>query len=137
MQRPYLGRGWGFPTQLDADGRIVPVEGVSAVEQSIRLILSTALGERIMRADFGCGLHSQIFAPGSSDATGKILGDIRSAIIQWEHRVDLIDLQLVPDETDPARRTIELIVQIRGTNSRMNLVYPFYIDGGEEVAVDG
>lgn len=137
MQRPYLGRGWGFPTQLDANGRIVPVEGVSAVEQSIRLILSTAVGERIMRPDFGCGLHSQLFSPGSSEATGKMLGDIRAAIAQWENRVDLIDLQLVPDDTDPARRTIELIVQIRGTNSRMNLVYPFYLDGGEEVALDG
>ena len=131
MERPFLGRGWGFPTQLDADGRIVSVTGEAAVEQSVRLILSTALGERIMRADFGCGLHGRIFAPGTTESTGQLIGDIRGAIAKWEHRAELVDLSVGVDETDSSKRLIELTIQVKGTNSRFNLVYPFYTDGAE------
>lgn len=134
MDRPFLGRGWGFPTALDADGRIVPVTGEAAVEQAVRLILSTAVGERVMRPDFGCGLHGRIFEPGTTEATGQLIGDIRSAIARWEHRAELVDLSIGVDETDASRRLIELTIQIKGTNSRFNLVYPFYVDGGAEVA---
>jgi len=134
MERPFLGRGWSFPTQLDESGRIVPVAGEAAVEQSVRLILSTAVGERIMRADFGCGLHGRIFAPGTTEATGQLIGDIRSAIAKWEHRAELVDLSIGVDPADQSKRFIELTIQIKGTNSRFNYVYPFYTDGGAEVA---
>ncbi len=134
MDRPFLGRGWGFPTALDADGRIVPVVGEAAVEQSVRLILSTAMGERIMRPDFGCGLHGRIFDPGTTESTGQLIGDIRSALARWEHRAELVDMSIGVDETDQSKRLIELTIQIKGTNSRFNLVYPFYVDGGAEVA---
>lgn len=136
MERPYLGRGWGFPSRLDADGRIETVAGESAVEQSVRLILSTATGERIMRPDFGCDLHARVFSPGSHDMAARIIGDLRGALARWERRADLVDLDLRTDSTDPARRIIELTIQIKGTNSRFNLVYPFYVDGGAE-ASDG
>lgn len=134
MDRPFLGRGWGFPTALDADGRVVPVVGEAAVEQSVRLILSTAVGERIMRPDFGCGLHGRIFDPGTTESTGQLIGDIRSALARWEHRAELVDMSIGVDDTDQSKRLIELTIQIKGTNSRFNLVYPFYVDGGAEVA---
>lgn len=133
MERPFLGRGWGFPTRLDADGRVVPVAGEEAVEQSVRLILSTAIGERIMRPEFGCGLHGRIFAPGTTESTGQLVGDIRGALARWEHRAELVDLSVGVDEVDPSKRLVELTIQIKGTNSRFNVVYPFYVDGGAEV----
>lgn len=134
MDRPFLGRGWGFPTALDADGRIVPVMGEAAVEQSVRLILSTAMGERIMRPEFGCGLHGRIFDPGTTESTGQLIGDIRSALARWEHRAELVDMSIGADAVDQSKRLIELTIQIKGTNSRFNLVYPFYVDGGAEAA---
>ena len=134
MDRPFLGRGWGFPTALDADGRIVPVMGEAAVEQSVRLILSTAMGERIMRPEFGCGLHGRIFDPGTTESTGQLIGDIRSALARWEHRAELVDMSIGADAGDQSKRLIELTIQIKGTNSRFNLVYPFYVDGGAEAA---
>lgn len=134
MDRPFLGRGWGFPTALDADGRIVPVAGEAAVEQSVRLILSTAMGERIMRPEFGCGLHGRIFDPGTTESTGQLIGDIRSALARWEHRAELVDMSIGADAVDQSKRLIELTIQIKGTNSRFNLVYPFYVDGGAEAA---
>lgn len=134
MERPFLGRGWQFPSQIDADGRVATVSGEAAVEQSVRLILSTAVGERMMRPDFGCGLHARVFAPGSNDMAARIIGDLRKALATWEHRADLVDLDLRTDANDPARRIVELTVQIKGTNSRFNLVYPFYVDGGAEAA---
>ncbi|MCA9539941.1 MAG: GPW/gp25 family protein [Myxococcales bacterium] len=134
MDRPFLGRGWGFPTRLDADGRVVPVAGEAAVEQSIKLILQTALGERIMRPDFGCGLHAHLFAPGNVETVARMIGDIRSAITRWEPRVDLADIAVRGDDTDPSLRIVEVTAVVRSTNSRVNVVYPFYLDGGAEVA---
>ena len=66
---------------IDADGRIVPVMGEAAVEQSVRLILSTAMGERIMRPEFGCGLHGRIFDPGTTESTGQLIGESVGAAV--------------------------------------------------------
>lgn len=134
METPFLGSGWAWPAGLDPQGRIRRVAGQAAVEQAVRLIVTTALGERVMRPDFGSGLHQRVFAPGTSEALGQIIGDIRSALEQWERRAELVDLRIEVDPTDAGRRLIEMTLQLTGTNSRFNVVYPFYVDGGAEVA---
>ncbi|MCB9761853.1 MAG: GPW/gp25 family protein [Alphaproteobacteria bacterium] len=128
MSRPFLGTGWAFPTELDENGQVITVSGEEAVRQSIVLILSTALGERVMRPEFGCGLHDQIFAPAGAETTGRLIGSVQEAVGRWEPRVELNSVRVEADPTEPTLHNMELTVTIRSTNSRFNMVFPFYLD---------
>ena len=67
----FLGVGWQFPVELDANKqRFAPAEYEESVRQSILIILSTAKGERVMRPDFGCGIHDLVFAPNNATTQG-------------------------------------------------------------------
>ena len=69
MSEEFIGRGWAFPLRTDATGGIALVAREREIEESIRLILGTAIGERPMRPEFGCGIHDYVFAP--TDATTR------------------------------------------------------------------
>jgi Bacteriophage baseplate protein W len=130
MAKPFLGQGWGFPITPAASGSGGPIQWAQdedKVRQSIWIILTTAPGERIMQASFGCGIHERVFANLDDANIGQILNDVSSALAQWEPRIDVITLDAVPDSNVPNLLLISIDYQIRATNSRFNLVYPFYV----------
>lgn len=133
MERPaFLGRGWPFPIKLKADGRLRLVEGGDKIDQSIGIILSTAPGERLMLPDFGCGIHDLVFQPNSAALRGLVQARVRDALLRWEPRIDLLDVQV---ETEPETRHTLLIridYRVRSDNSFYNLVYPFYLNEGPD-----
>jgi hypothetical protein len=129
MAQEFLGAGWSYPLQFDERGRLVLVREEDAVRRSMWLVLATALGERAMRPDFGCGLHDLVFSSASTELYGRISEAVRRAITQWEPRVALQRVAVLPDAQDPDRLTIEIQVQILATDSPFNLVYPFYLGG--------
>jgi hypothetical protein len=92
------------------------------------MILGTARGERVMRPDFGCGIHDLVFAVNNATTAGRVVGEVRQALIQWEPRIDVLDVTASPDATEPNRLLIEIEYRVRATNSRFNLVYPFYLE---------
>ncbi len=98
------------------------------VRQSIWTILSTAYGERLMRPDFGCGIHNLVFAPNSAGTIGQAISEVQQALTQWEPRIDVLDVDAYPDPNQPNRLLIQINYQIRTTNNRFNLVYPFYLE---------
>lgn len=124
----FLGAGWSFPTQIDAEGRVVLASYEESIRQAIWLILSTAPGERAMRPDFGCGIHDLVFAPNSPGTAGQVMGEVRSALVRWEPRIDILEVAAAPDPTRPNLLMILITYQVRSTNNRFNLVYPFYLE---------
>ncbi|HZF08741.1 MAG TPA: GPW/gp25 family protein [Thermoanaerobaculia bacterium] len=127
MSSTFLGVGWRFPVGLAA-GRIATAPYEEAVRQSIWIILATARGERQMRPDFGCGVHDLVFAVNSAEAAGRVASEVRQALIQWEPRIDVVRVDASADDADPSRLLIEIEYKVRATNSRFNLVYPFYLE---------
>jgi phage baseplate assembly protein W len=125
----FLGSGVAFPVRLDVKhgGVLGTATGEEAVRQSIWMILGTAPGERVMRPDFGCGIHDAVFAVQDTDAAATIVTSVREALTRWEPRIDVLDVYASPDPADPHRLLIEINYQVRSTNSRFNLVYPFYL----------
>jgi phage baseplate assembly protein W len=123
----FLGNGWAFPIGLDDDGRVRMAAGEEGVRQSIWTILSTSPGERIMRPDFGCALHDLVFDVNSPATATAVSGAVRDALAVWEPRIDVLDVFAAPDPADPSVLLIEINYQVRTTNSRFNLVYPFYM----------
>lgn len=128
MSDNFLGVGWTSPVQLDQKGQIVMARYEESVRQSILMILNTARGERLMRPDFGCGIHDLVFASNSPGTIGELVSEVRQALIQWEARIDVLDVDVVPEATQPNRLLIQINYQVRTTNNRFNLVYPFYLE---------
>ena len=128
MSTEFLGKGWAFPTGLDEAGRIRTASGAESIRQAIRTILSTAPGERVMRPDFGCGLHELVFRQRDATMAGRAESAVRDALVRWEPRIDVLDVTATLDPGDPARLLIDVNYRVRSTNSRYNLVYPFYLE---------
>jgi len=128
----FLGVGWRFPVQLEtvAPGRAQTALAryEDSVRQSIWIILSTAPGERLMRPDFGCGIHDLVFAVNSTRTAALAAEAVRQALIRWEPRIHLLNVRAVPDDTG-AVLYLHIDYQIRTTNTTFNLVYPFYLTG--------
>lgn len=123
-----LGRGWGFPPTFDKAGATVRlVDEEEDVRQSLEILLSTRIGERLMQPRFGCNLDRFQFEPLDTTVRTYIKELVRDAILYFEPRVILesVTLTTVPDE---GLLNIEVWYRIPATNSRNNLVYPFYID---------
>lgn len=134
MEQGFLGGGWAFPVRLDENQHmLMTASGEAAIRQSIWMILGTAPGERVMRPDFGCGIHDFVFDVHDAGTTHAICGAVQEALTRWEPRIDVLDVAAVPDAAvpggaaEPNRLLIEINYQVRSTNSRFNLVYPFYL----------
>ena len=128
-----IGSGWAFPGQITAGGSVRLVSGAEEIDAALRMILTTAPGERVMRPDFGCAMWEQVFAPVNAGTLGAIEQSVREAIRRWEPRVELTSVDVFPAEAGSVVH-IEIAYQIRSTNDHRNLVYPFYVIPHEEPA---
>lgn len=127
MQAHFLGTGWRLPVDC-SDSRISTVSGEEAVAQSIWMILATARGERVMRPDFGCGIHDLVFHGVDNTIIGRVIYEVNDALTRWEPRIDVLDVSAEPDGAGNPGLLIRIDYRIRTTNNRFNLVYPFYIE---------
>ncbi|MFM5949656.1 MAG: GPW/gp25 family protein [Novosphingobium sp.] len=123
----FLGRGWRFPIVPDAAGGLGLIEGDANIEQSLRLLLLTELGERVMRASFGCDAPRLVFSPGSVQYLQLLETTVREAVRDWEPRVTLeaVTAEAIPG--DETQVTVSIDYRIRSSNTRTNLVFPFYL----------
>lgn len=131
MARDFLGTGWSFPVRVDQQGNIKMAEGSDTIELSVRTVLSTAKGERIMRPEFGCEIHDQVFSSLSPTTLNRIEESVRTALVRWEPRIDVENVDASPDSSNPNKVLIEIEYWIRSTNTRDNMVYPFHIQEGK------
>jgi uncharacterized protein len=123
----FIGKGWGFPLSTTSSGSIALVAGDREIEESIRIILSTAQGERPMRPDFGCGIHDHVFAPADATTAGVIIYEVQRALARWEPRITVLNVAVSLDRADDAIVYIVITYSKRGTNDPRNLVFPFYV----------
>ncbi len=128
MNSDFLGKGFNFPIQLDGNNQVAMAQYEERVRQSILLILNTAPGERVMRPEFGCGLHELVFDTNSAATSGRVVSEVRRALTLWEARIDILEVSATTDQTQPNLLLIEINYKVRNTNNRFNLVYPFYLE---------
>lgn len=131
VDHDFLGAGWQFPVRTDHQGNVELSEGVDSIERSVRAIIGTAKGERVMRPDFGCDIHDHVFATTSPATLNMMEDSVREALVQWEPRIDVerVDASREPGAPNVVR--IEITYWIRSTNSHANMVYPFYVQEGD------
>ena len=134
MSEEFVGAGWAFPLRTDATGGIALVRRERELEESIRLILGTAYGERPMRPEFGCAIHDYVFAPADATTAGSIAYEVRASLDRWEPRIDVIDVKVTAEPSDGSTLYVDISYSVRGTNDPRNLVFPFYVIPTEEPA---
>lgn len=126
-RRSFLGVGWKFPVDLDRRKGVAMSQFEENIEESILIILGTALGERVMRPDFGCAVHDLIFAPNNSNTHGLVIYYVREALTKWEPRIQALKVDAHADTKDLNKLVTAIEYQVIATNNVYNLVYPFYL----------
>lgn len=127
MAKSFLGKGLKFPLQINAVGGMAMSEGADNIEESVRCIIGTAVGERVMRPHFGCRIHDFVFHPNSSSTAGMISFYVSEALHKWEPRIADIEVGAHADKRNESLLVVEVRYKIRSTNVDQNLVYPFYL----------
>ncbi len=126
-ENSFIGRGWSFPPSFNrASARVEMTEGIDDIHKSLEIIFNTSLGERIMNPKFGCSLKDMVFEPINTSVIGYIQNLIETAILYHEPRIDAENVNVEFDSNEGALR-IKIDYKVRGSNSRFNFVYPFYI----------
>lgn len=128
---PFVGAGWGFPLRTGPTGAFAMVRGHEELQESMRIVLGTAIGERPRRPEFGCGVHDLVFDTVDAGLIARVSAEVHSCLRRWEPRVDVLSVITTPDEGRPEVLLIDIEYAIRGTNDPRNLVVPFYAIPGE------
>jgi len=130
-RKDFLGRGWAMPVQLDPrTGVVASVAYEEDIRQSILIILETAPGERVMRPNFGCGIHELVFTAVDSTTIQRIRSVVEEALRRCEARIDVLGVNVNEDATSEGELKVEIEYRVRKTNQTGNLVYPFYFREG-------
>ena len=120
-----------MPVDIDPrTGLVASVEYEDDIRQSIFIILETARGERVMRPDFGCGIHELVFEAVDSRTLQRIRSEVEDALLRFEARIEVLGVTIDEDATSEGVLMIELEYQVRRTNQTGNLVFPFYFREG-------
>jgi phage baseplate assembly protein W len=132
MGQEFLGVGWAYPLGIDSKTKDIALSRYEKdVEEAILIILKTAPGERVMRPDFGCGIHDYVFAPNNTNTASMVRFHVEQALSRWEPRIDHLVVSVAADSYRPEVLLITIDYTIRSTDSRFNLVYPFYLERGD------
>ena len=129
MAWKFLGTGWQTPLAF-VDGRLQTASEEACVEQAIWAILETAPGERMMQPEFGCAIHDLVFAPPTPALVGQIHGAVHGALTRFEPRIEVLGIDVAPDDHEPGLLRIEIDYRLRAASSRFSFVYPFYLESG-------
>jgi phage baseplate assembly protein W len=127
MAMDFYGRGASFPFKLSAKGGIAESANLRKVEESIRIILGTQYGERVMRPDFGCNLKSLVFAPNNTATAALARRYVQDGLKQWEPRINVKDVTVTNDNVN-AVLLIEIRYQVKASLDPQSMIYPFYLE---------
>lgn len=128
----FLGTGWSFPPEFNKVSNSVElVSGIEDIDQSLNILLSTALGERVMQPKYGCDLTDYVFESLNSSVIGYLKDRVTNAILFYEPRIRVEQIEITSSdsmELIEGRFTISIQYFVPGTNSRFNYVYDDYLN---------
>ena len=135
-----IGKGWRFPINVDARGRLQWSEGPDRIRAAIWTIVRTTAGERLMRPRFGASTDERVLRSNSAAVRAALQAEVKNALLQWEPRIELAGVRVDTATTDPRRSLrdtgldnqvlVTIDYTIRGTNELFNTVYPLYLEEG-------
>lgn len=131
-EQSFLGKGWSYPPEFNHEmGELDMLKDEADIKSSLEILLSTRLGERVMLPDYGCNLDELLFSPLDLTLKTYVIELIKTAILYHEPRIDVNKVEIDPTNELEGELLINIDYTIRSTNSRKNMVYPFYKEGSE------
>lgn len=132
--KDFLGTGWGFPPEFETSiGQVKTTSGVEDIQKSLEILFSTKIGERIMQPTYGCNLDELLFSPINRTLKTYVIELIKNAILYHEPRIDPEKIDITQGNEIEGELLIHLQYIVRATNSRKNMVYPFYLEEGTNI----
>lgn len=129
-----LGKGWGFPPEFVPErGGVRMVEDEKDIEESLRILFGTRRGERMFLPKFGLDMHEQVFEATSTTMRALLADRMKMALLIYEPRIDVLSLRIEMPDPHAGYVAISIDYEVRATNSRYNLVYPYYLSDSNEV----
>jgi uncharacterized protein len=129
----FLGTGWSFPPEFAPRAGVLMISAEEDIQSSLKILFGTAMGERFLRPRYGLNMRDTLFEPVSTTMTTYLEDRIKTTILIYEPRINLLSVQLDTSALSEGRLEIRVHYQVRATNSRYNLVYPFYVNDSNEV----
>jgi Bacteriophage baseplate protein W len=121
-----IGTGWSFPIDIDARGGLKRARGNDDIAEAINLILSTPIGQRFMRPEFGSRIHELVFAPMNASTFGTARHYVEEALGYWEPRIEVDTIDVAPAPYIEGCLLITIHYSVKATHDERALVYPFY-----------
>lgn len=132
--KSFLGSGWSFPPRfMESTDGLELSHNNQDIAESIFILLSTTPGERVMNPKYGCDLQSMVFSSMSTSNKTIIEDMINTAILYFEPRVRVVAITINSPDQLNGKLEINITYDIKGTNSRKNMVYPFYLSEGTDI----
>ena len=129
--KSFLGTGWAFPPTFTGSTNVAAmVNDEEDIHQSLRILLSTIPGERVHKPKFGCGIHKMVYEKMNSSTETLFKHTIEKAILLFEPRITLNEVKFDFSNEEEGKLLILLEYTVRLTNTRSNMVYPFYFKEG-------
>ena len=122
-----IGNRVVFPFRLGDRNQIGMASDDLAIRQSIFVIINTVPGERVMRPDFGCEIHSLIFWPANHQTAAIAERYVREALLRWEPRIDVQEVEITFGVAERGELLIKVLYSLKGEHDPRSLVYPFYL----------
>lgn len=130
----FLGTGWRFPPSFgQTDRAVAVVSGEEDIRESLRILLATTPGERIMQPDYGCNLHALVFSELDTNSVTAMRDEVRRAVLFFEPRISLESVDVDDTRIQEGVLILMLRYTVRTTNTRSNMVYPFYFLEGTDL----
>jgi hypothetical protein len=126
LNNSFLGRGWSFPPTFNRQTGVQMLDGEADIQSSLEILLSTRIGERMMQPEYGCNTDNMLFEAMNTGFQTFMKNHIQKAILADEPRIDLRNIDLVTQNAVDGVILIVVDYVVRATNTRTNLVYPFY-----------
>ncbi len=135
LDRSFLGKGWSFPPTFRLQTRTVDMVAEDEdIHQSLYLLIATIPNERLMNPSYGCDLNSLVFERISQGLRQEIISMVAMAILRFEPRVDVNEIDVRVSSEDYGTLLILVDYTVRTTNSRSNMVFPFYLKEGTNLS---
>jgi len=131
----FLGTGWSFPPEFNkTDNSVMMVSDINDIEESIKIILNTTPGERLMQPEFGCDLKRLAFEKIDSTLSANLDHLIYHALLNFEPRITFLSTEILDQNDFNGLLHIKINFKVIITNSRHNIVFPFYLIEGTNVS---
>ena len=132
--KSFLGSGWSFPPRfMESTDGLELSHNEQDIAESIFILLSTTPGERVMNPKYGCDLQSMVFSTISNSNKTRIEDMINTAILYFEPRIRVVAIKIESPDQLNGKLEINITYDIKGTKSRKNMVYPFYLSEGTDI----